>query len=529
LTDPSLGPAGLAPFRAADGQPDAAPKRPLLARAREDTDFDPEVSDVAPPDITEAPDLGPAVDSRDLLGGSFDNSMFAQMAFAQDTGVVIGWSHLPGDSGRQDGAPPVGAAAVAAFDIASGALKWQVDLAEAAARRGLGLSLFTCCAPSQLSGGKGNVLVGFGRVLFTVSSDGQVVSAGEVRREVEHEPYHHPCQRGVIIVTEWEDTPSVGRRHTAYSATDLQTPLWSRLDWATGPIGDCSVIHQPSGTFWVRTKDGFVDAPSGQAIEWLDPPRADGGHVAAPCCDELALFHEDGYDLARIDPATGATLWRADGRNVTALEIGWADIVRALGSHTSGFPFRTVEAIRLADGKTKWRRRLPKPTIVRLTEHTAFVHVAGGALIGLDLGDGRRLFRVKHLTRQDRGAWFSWGSEVFAFARRTMYFVDRWDGGETAWLRAFSTTDGTRLWELGIPIPDAAVTRRHHPGAWLHTDGSRLLAHFQCALGAATYEVMHIVHSAQSQANTNATRTSPSGRRRHKARLRLVSERKKSR
>jgi outer membrane protein assembly factor BamB len=384
------------------------------------------------PDIAEQPKLGEAIDSRDVLDGDFPRSSFEE-PLDSSTGVAVGWGSTGG--------------AMAAFDLRTGEPKWQVDLVEAA---GLSEDALAEGFPQVSPDGEGNIVVGAGLRFATVNGAGEVVSTGGL-------DHRHilACAQGVVVVvglSVYDEAEGVA----AYRSRDLGKRLWGA---GTADTGNDTVIHEPSGTFWVTTEDGFVDAATGKEIGL----EADAAFYSAPALrTDLAVlrWEEEDRELSRIDPATGTRLWRTgDGPVGPSTPTLWAESVpRSVligrtkiatvdqflvqGHDSRGEP-SDITAFSLDSGEQVWRVDSGEMLGANASMVLALADGDPETVVAIRLEGGEKLFEF------DLDGWET--MDLRAIGAATAYFLNA--NRSEATVRAVSLDDGAELWEVAMDPP----------------------------------------------------------------------------
>jgi outer membrane protein assembly factor BamB len=477
----------------------------------------PEVGAPLAPDIVDAPQPGPEIDSRDVLDGDFavtqfenpldgetglvlgytDNSDvwyegyerdydrgFAEFqAFAQaakDAGCDWRFASCDGEpdyagtlEGYVDGAEdakalasfgeisnsqkaePPGpiAAAVAAFDLATGERRWQVDLLELAGldpdavpNGSLDVRVLPC--------GPGAVITEVAELAATTSHVAALAADGSVVSQAEVEGGLTECRSGIAIMFSHESDDEI-----AHSTSALGEELWR----APGRRDGWPLFHEPSGTSWVHSVAGYVDAATGALFGFgADADPAGVFYRIAPSGAEprVLRFDQETRLVSRLDPATGEDIWAEtfdyDAYGPVAFTPDALLLQREAGStfDDDGLPTsysKDVIAVSLDSGEILWEAESGGLEAVEGRDYSAVAgdpvlahkQALGAEHLAFDAATGALEFAL------DPGEGYSLGAQGDAVA----YFLRAKD--QLASVRTFSLADAGRpLWDHDLAYSD---------------------------------------------------------------------------
>jgi outer membrane protein assembly factor BamB len=427
------------------------------------------------PDLADAPTLAAPIDSRAVLEGEFTATWFGD-PLGPDTGLALGETsnvdeHLTAEPGV--GATRAPAAAIAAFDLATGERLWQVDLLEAAGLGPEGYLLAVRAWPD----GRGGVCAGLtvdlrDFVYVTVAADGAVLSTLRTGATLIE------AKGGIVLMVEVPDV-------FAYAAEDLTKELWRAGFAGLGGYAD-PLFHRATGTFWPVTQDGFVDAATGERFGFgADAAYGTVRYTFAAATPEPVVLRLDytAGTLARLD-AAGAALWEAQlPPGATASGLGFtpdAILMRDDMQETAD-----IWAVDLGSGETRWRA----PGGKILGARAAYWGVAAdgavlarrtgieGDVVAFDAATGDELF----------GVACGDGCQFGLQGRSAAYFSRAADGAVR--IEALSLAEGgAELWAADVPRPAGSEGSPE-----FHHSGAHLWIEFACEEGGQLYDVAQLL------------------------------------
>ncbi|MDR1187642.1 MAG: PQQ-binding-like beta-propeller repeat protein [Bifidobacteriaceae bacterium] len=421
------------------------------------------------PDVAQRPDHAAQLGSRTILDGEFMRTDFGDPLDAE-TGLAMGYT--PVQSEDQAGR---GAAAIAAFDLVTGERRWQVDLLQAAGLSGdlapVGLDAFP--------DGTGDVLAdicidGLNYAYVAIDSQGQVISTTRTSGRLME------VKGGIAFAWDSADV-------TARSLTDLGVEVWrARSAGSEGQVEP--LVNQASGTFWVPTEDGFVDALTGKALGFgadAGEPEISYAMPAAGPEPIVIRLDREAVRVARIDPTDGATQWQVEVPSQRHLSQSFFATGMVLVEVTDGLTPDTTRAIDLVEGTVVWAS-LTGGIVGNWVGHrpitvSEVILVSGpygeGDLTAIDPATGEVAFVVPC---PDDCRFGTQGRQV-------AYLIQDWADG-SAHVRAVSLTDGADLWTLELSL---AQTSDFGPA--LKFSRTHLWLEMICGQDDTVYEVMQLI------------------------------------
>ncbi|MDR1119096.1 MAG: PQQ-binding-like beta-propeller repeat protein, partial [Bifidobacteriaceae bacterium] len=407
------------------------------------------------PDIEGPATLGPALDSRDVLEGVFRHSFFAE-PLDGDTGLAVGYDVFPewafsstivigrGMEGEIVVDPETGGvetvfeapeglsgsrAAVAGFDLDTGERKWQVDLRAAAGESSEAEVWYAAAWPDGLGNAVAEVHVGPTEDRVLLAIDGQT---GEVFSQGEFLASPTACFMGIQLT---EDNGGPVPRVAAYRVDNLGSPLWTAESGGRAPLA-----HTASGTFWVSTADGYVEAATGRRVGFDEP----GGHtfyrLRAGGKDLVLLGREMNGRVIRVDPATGAELWATEMPEYQMDEWTVAAPAVVQQFQENGVP--GLVAVDIQTGAELWSgdglmQPIPLNGDPLPAESAILVRQSDGSLAGVDVRDGSVLAQLGDL-----------GDCAVADQGPTVVYLACGRSGPVRYRALSLVRDGDPLWEV---------------------------------------------------------------------------------
>jgi hypothetical protein len=385
----------------------------------------------------------------------------------EDSIAVIGGPQPPDPIGLHSGGS--GPALLASVDLGTGETNWTVDLAAAAgfdhayvACRGADLGWWGS-AGIIAGGGATDLVVQVGDAPQRLHEDVErtdhcvtmgINSAGEVVQRLETTGGMLDSSGGVAIFAN-------GGRIEGRDASDFTRVLWS-APFGSPPQWYSAVsptLRNEPGTFWALTKRGYVEAATGEPVgfgedaftdgltyllrddgvllrsEYTVVPDDDGGVVPD-------IFQEGmGYDIMRVDPATGKDLW-PHALLVNDFDSSWAQ------SHDGLVPFRLNQTVILVDPATGViRETVPVEPYAMdvnvaadryaLVPATAdFAHEEPWVLSVFDMDDGHKVLSVPTLVPM--------GVTTYSYGQEFVYACQ----GES--VEAYALAGGSRVWSVPV-------------------------------------------------------------------------------
>jgi outer membrane protein assembly factor BamB len=429
-----------------------------------------------PPDLSGPPELGRVFDPAELIEGEFDQTKFLSL-MDQEIGFVYGvadagnnWYWQYGgeyETGPQDDEQTI--AAIAAFDLSTGEQLWQIDLEEELTlKRAYGAvelealpidgETFALIAEQHPSNGAGF------HTLATISRDGAILA----RQTHIGTGWATSAGGNVLWQTGWDWI-------AAYAPTKLGSPIWGHV---LNEGGLFRTANSLTGTWWIRTDQGWVDPATGEPLALGEDARLDlhlSYLLATGDSDVLLRYDQNTNTLRRVDPDTDEWTWQA------ALPVGYefrgealvnGDNLAVFETHINsdprgedGLDLPNTLGLTVADARTGE----PKWSTPDLGEANTVVGAATGCLLvrgdaGVTCLDWTTGEVKAALPPTDR-------AEEFVLASRMLYVTD-----DAGWLRALDTEDSLReAWALQLPAP-AAQAEDHEVYVSLDWWGDRLFA-----------------------------------------------------
>jgi outer membrane protein assembly factor BamB len=361
-------------------------------------------------------------------------------------GQMDGWMDGRQDSygSRRTPQPEASAVAVAGFDTTTGQRLWQVDLY---ASGGLPADEQHTETKAWLNGdGTATCWIalsrGDGGALVTVDTAGQVVSHARIGAPAAESYFG-------IVLTNTVDEAGLTAAWEARSSAALGSVLW-RADAGRGE----TLIHLPSETCWVSTAAGFADCASGQLIGFGEGASSYEYHMA-PTGEELVVLRLQLESFSRVEPSSGQDLWSVPYPRTVAtpsLISGFAEGV-ALFELLGEASQPRLAAVDLATGELIWEsqaRDFRIPFAYLTTERAAGSYVVA-------LADGRRaspMVALDSRTGQELARFDPEEVGAVPYLAADQFYTYTITETELT-LRAFSVTDGAKLWELPTQLsPD---------------------------------------------------------------------------